>query len=236
MIIHRSIPTMAAAPLRPLELLAQHYDDQSVMLLEQPTPLGYESYIILETTYGLQLAVYETSPHYGDIAFLDGKHEQVDFTKQCCWPSSTKRPFYPEWMIWHDDGCHRSSDDPYVGGDIVRSQHPALEPYLLSWEVFFNAAAKRQEKQVGFVWETVPDVRMRVAWEMKGFLLACWLVLQGAGPISYESHGVARYEIQPNGMDLILRRFLRDMDALIVYKDAVGWIDDEEIEKGCSVC
>lgn len=227
---------MAAISLRPLELLAQHYDDQSVMLLEQPTPLGYQSYTILETTYGLQLAIYETSSDDGDIAFLDGQRNQVDIAKRPCSPSSTQFRFHPEWMIRYDEACREDPDDPYVGEDIVRARHPALEPFFLSWWKFHDIAAQRRDCRMRYVWEAVPDVRVRVAWEIKWFLLACWLVLQGIGSISYESYDVAKYDIQPNGVDLVLRRFLRDMDALIVYKDSMEESEDEESGQGCSVC
>lgn len=236
---------MSSTPLRPLELLAQHHDDQSTMLLEQTPMPGYQSYTILETTYGLRLGILETTAGqgYGDIVFLDQKNKEDRAQKRRASPSHLS--IHPEWEIRCDDydddyeeyGNDDDPDDLYIGEDIVCSRYPALAPFFLSWRTFYNSATDRQEYLLKYVWDAVPDVRVRVAWEVKGFLVSCWLALQGdAGCVSYESHGLRKYDIYANSADMTLRWFLRDMEALIVFKGECASDSEEEyIGRGCSV-
>lgn len=198
---------------------------------------GYQSHTILETTYGLRLSILETiaGQGYGDISFLDQKNKEVRTQNRRASPSHLR--IHPEWEIRYDED-EDNLDDLYVGEDIVCSRYPALEPFFLSWRTFYNGATEQQEYLLKYVWDAVPDVRVRVVWEMKGFLLACWLVLHGdAGCVSYESHGLRKYDIYANSVDTELRWFLRDMEILIVFvNDRESESDDVEyIGRGCSV-
>ncbi|KAG5289656.1 carbonic anhydrase [Histoplasma ohiense] len=63
--------------------------------------------------------------------------------------------------------------------------------------------------------EPFPDTPDRVAWEVEGFLIACWLGLQDDTEQVLYTLPTGTYQIDKKSKDSVLRQFLIDEDILL---------------------
>ncbi|WEW54581.1 hypothetical protein PRK78_000001 [Emydomyces testavorans] len=135
-----------------------------------------------------------------------------------------ERHFYrllPDWQtsyLWYDVSAplygpdHRAEVDPAM----INKKYPKLAPFFWRWRDAHEAAFEQQGCDHGLAVEPFPNSEDKVAWEVAGFLIACWLVLhEDVESVSYVLTYKTQYHITRKNMDETLQLFFEDQNALL---------------------
>ncbi|OJD10010.1 hypothetical protein AJ78_08801, partial [Emergomyces pasteurianus Ep9510] len=110
---------------------------------------------------------------------------------------------------------HNPPDEIHVDEDIIEARYPTLAPFYFAWQDIYENSFTAQGCDRGSGLDVFPDIAVRIGWEVEGFLIACWLVLQDdVEQVKYEPV-TGMYSIKKDNLGDILRQFLTDMNALL---------------------
>ena len=102
-----------------------------------------------------------------------------------------------------------------IDDEDIESRYPSLAPYFFAWRALYEDAFYEQEIHLGSKAEVIPDVAVRVAWLIEGFLMACWLALQRDVGSTEFLPGDKAYTVEKATVNKELNKFLESMDALL---------------------
>jgi hypothetical protein len=206
-----------AIPLQPLVLCAQSYGFVS--------PSSDEPFFIFQTDFGLQLRILDGIDGRSEITIRDSRtpspqeNESLEDAKEFgpyhyrIIPDGTGSSF-----LWYDPVWLPDPPDEFeVFEETIRKRYPTLAPFYFSWVRVFEESFEARECALGGDHGVFPDDVTTVAWEVAGFLIACWLVLQNDVEC-LEYIGVSfqnRYKIDKRNIEEKLREFLGDMNNLL---------------------
>ena len=75
----------------------------------------------------------------------------------------------------------------------------------------YETEFEKQECHLGSGAEVFPDLDDRIAWDVEGFVLACWLALRSdVHSVEYTPRSV-EYKIEKGTIENVFLEFLRDM-------------------------
>ncbi|PGH01053.1 hypothetical protein AJ79_08022 [Helicocarpus griseus UAMH5409] len=184
-----------AIPLRPLEVFTQHY---ASTILSAPGTVAHDS---AEAEASQDLTEFPSSSPTEN-------HESTMLPQtKYDWQTS---------FLWYDTRWPQNpAGEFHVDEDIIEERYPALAPFYFSWHEAYEESFEKQECHLGSGAEVFPEVEARVAWEVAGSLMACWLALQDeVERVSYEAP-TGTYEICEKSMEGMLERFLLDANELL---------------------
>jgi hypothetical protein len=92
-----------------------------------------------------------------------------------------------------------------------------MYPFYMEWRDHFIAEFEKNECYLGDGSTPFPIIEDRVAWEMEGFLCACYLALHDdVSSVEYRSQmGPSRYRLRKGKMEDELVQLLDDLEAVL---------------------
>ncbi|EDN08141.1 predicted protein [Histoplasma mississippiense (nom. inval.)] len=130
---------------------------------------------------------------------------------------------FPDWQtsyLWYDPLWPQNpSDESHVDEKTIKDRYPILAPFYLAWRDVYEKSFEQQGCDMGSGLEPFPDTADRVAWEVEGFLIACWLGLQDDTEQVLYTLPTGTYQIDKKSKDSVLRQFLIDEDNLLRRDD-----------------
>lgn len=106
-------------------------------------------------------------------------------------------------------------DEFHVDEDVIESRYPTIGDFYFSWRGAYETAFEEQECHLGSTAEVFPDPRVRVAWEVEGLLLACWLAFQDDVEGVEYMPGKTAYQVEKGETVAVLCQFLRETGTLL---------------------
>lgn len=190
----------------------------------------------LQTKYGLQMeiATDDASPEIdvavsvqqADSQYQDSpKNGPLELEEMIAALLRSKRYYYrllPDYQtsfLFYDPGWFGNPPGEFhVDIDTLSDRYPALDPCYYEWQEAYEKSFKRQGCHLGSRSEAFPDMTSRVAWEVAGFLITCFLLLQDdVGCVSYVLPK-RTYEIKKNGIKAATNMFLKDECELLMLR------------------
>lgn len=102
---------------------------------------------------------------------------------------------------------------------ILDARYSRLAPLYWEWQKVYEEAFEEQGLHLGNDVDIFPNLNDRVAWEVAGFLIAVWLVLQDhVESINYSPSVTSSYHIRSENLEEIAKRFLEDENALLINR------------------
>ncbi len=204
---------MVATLLEPVRVFTSYRD--SVIARSQNTTNSLSTSLtelLFETKYGLRLEFCRRNNSYlikiCDTSNAVGE-KNADHTNRCY-----HYRILPDWQtsfIWQND----PRDDCVVEDETVERLYPALAPFFFAWRDVYETEFERQECHLGSHVEVFPNARARVAWEMEGFFMSCWLASQNeVESVEYYSSSKT-CRVEKDMMALELHKFLGNMGSLL---------------------
>ncbi|PGH12867.1 hypothetical protein AJ80_06576 [Polytolypa hystricis UAMH7299] len=198
-------------------------------IFEGPTvgaPKSDKPSVLLQIGYSLQLKLHNKTDGNGTITIHDekalppSKDESLEKTGISGASPGYQCRLFLDWQtsfLWYDTLSLRTTSDEFeVDDGIIEERYPALTPFYFTWREDYEDSFEKQQCHLGIGQEVFPDIAARVAWEVAGFLIACWLVRQDdVECVTYYILPTGVYEIRKDGMDDVLKRFFIDVDALL---------------------
>jgi hypothetical protein len=121
---------------------------------------------------------------------------------------------FPDWQtsyLWYDLTKHTDLDDPYIDMDDIEERYPSLAPYYEAWQQVYETQFEKAECHLGSSAEVFSDLDDRIAWDVEGFFLACWLVLRDdVQSVEYMPRS-KKYRIEKGTIEKVLLAFLQDI-------------------------
>ena len=130
-------------------------------------------------------------------------------------------PDYQTSFVWYDwPWAGNPEGEFHVDEDELESRYSASWcAARQAWVDKYTRAFKAQECHLRCSDEELfPDPEERMAWELDGMLLACWLARQnGVDAVEYHTVGFQPkekiYHIEKHGVGAVLAKFLKDIQA-----------------------
>lgn len=99
--------------------------------------------------------------------------------------------------------------------DAIDVRYPGLAPLYWTWHGVHDEAFEKQSCHLGSRADVFPDLRERVGWEVAGFLIASFLVLQdNVASVEYSPDNDKRYLLMKGRLDDVVK-FLDDENDLL---------------------
>lgn len=186
-------------------------------LINSPAPL-------LRTRYGLQINVSKNNNDDGSptgVLTLEAeKQPPVDEGPKS---DDSHQPYHyrliPDWhtsYLWYDTTAENYHGDPVVEDYTLDARYPGLAPLYWIWQGMYEEAFEKQGLHLGYRVDVFPHVNDQVAWEVAGFFIAIWLILQdNVESIHYAPSRRSRYHIRGDNVGEVVRQFLNDENALL---------------------
>lgn len=95
-----------------------------------------------------------------------------------------------------------------MNGYTLDARYPELAPFYWAWRGIYEEAFEMQGLHLGYEGDVFPDPDAQVSWEVAGFLIASWLVLQD-NMESVEYYPSEGYIIRKEILE-VTRQFLED--------------------------
>ncbi|KAI1979815.1 hypothetical protein LOZ51_003717 [Ophidiomyces ophidiicola] len=213
---------VGVAPRSILNIVAPHISEAAAPRTEAPAssiaPKTRASSVLLQTSFGLQLNIDDKLDGSGIIAIQNMKL-QKSHLQEAPIPNAFRYRLLPEWrtsFLWYDPLWPQNPPgETHVDEDVITARYPDLAASYFTWKDAFEESFEQQRCHLGSGSEPFADDLQRVAWEVGGFLIACWLACQDDvdGVTYLVSAGT--YEIGKADVELVLQRFLVDMNGLI---------------------
>lgn len=105
--------------------------------------------------------------------------------------------------------------DSTIDDEDIESRYPQLAPPFFAWRETYEAAFEEQDIHLGSKAEVFPDIEVRVAWYVEGFLMAIWLILQSKVESVEFSPAGKPYRLDKASVSGMLKAFLDEMDSLL---------------------
>ncbi|KAH8705685.1 hypothetical protein BGW36DRAFT_403213 [Talaromyces proteolyticus] len=185
--------------------------------------------VLLETKYGLRLTLND-----GCIfEFTNTSHPHMGLNGRCAasvdeplllrptvvvgnLPATYHYQLSPYWqssiLVQNNSGKHTLATEEGFGASVIEQRYPILAPLYHAWVDNYNFAVKQRGEHLFKGVDVFSDIYERVAWEIEGFLMACWLGLQdNVEAVEYCPYDMYRIE---NGA-VELYRFLTHMHEFV---------------------
>ena len=123
-------------------------------------------------------------------------------------------------FFWHDLNFPYASDCDEVPDEEIESLYPTFTSSFFEWRGMYDDAFVKQGCDRGLKREMFPDAEERLAWQLEGFFLSCWLLLQNnVQSVEYcrvSRAGYKNYQIERSTMALMIQKFWNDTDYVAV--------------------
>ncbi|QSS56713.1 hypothetical protein I7I53_05005 [Histoplasma capsulatum var. duboisii H88] len=190
-------------------------------------PESGEPSLLLLTAYGLRLDYSNIS---GTITVYADSHSHLQKIKsgekmEAGITTSTRYGYriFPDWQtsyLWYDPMWPQNpSNKSHVDEKTIEDRYPTLAPFYLAWRDVYERSFEQQGCDMGSGLEPFPNTADRVAWEVEGFLIACWLGLQDDTKQVLYTLPTSTYQIDKKSKDSVLRQFLIDEDDILRRDD-----------------
>lgn len=199
-----------AIPFRPLVVFVQQFTDFVSLSVDEPIGL-------LQTTFGLQLEVSDIKDRWGAVIIPDDRSlKQLENDSQKKKTKSSIPQYYRLFsdyqtsFFWYDEYSPRENppDIPHINQDIIKERYPALMPFHAECVMRYQKAFDQ-----GFDKWVFPNLTTHVAWEVAGFFIAWWIVMQDEETcIRYELVS-KHYVIKKDNVEQKLWEFLIDLNG-----------------------
>ena len=209
-----------ASLLRPLHIFSERYNSMLIRLVpEGELTNGINNHTpLLRTKYGLQINVNKSDEHspIGVITFQAENQEPLDEGENSDY---SRQPYhyqlFPDWKsssyLWYNPDADNHGD-PMVNDNTVDARYPKLAPFYWAWRGIYEKAYEIQGLHLGYEGDVFPDPNAQVSWEVAGFLIASWLVLQD-NVESVEYYPSEGYIIRKETLEEVTKQFLEDEDV-----------------------
>lgn len=130
-------------------------------------------------------------------------------------------PAIPDWntsYLWYDRSALDYHDDPdqVVEDYTLEARYPGLAPFYWAWQKVYEDAFEMQGCHLGYSQTVFTNLNEQVSWEVAGFLVASWLVLQDTVEgVEYDPSGVGIYNLTRENLAEVTGQFLEDENALL---------------------
>lgn len=209
-----------ASLLRPLHIFSERYNSMLIRLVpEGELTNGINNHTpLLRTKYGLQINVNKSDEHspIGVITFQAENQEPLDEGENSDY---SRQPYhyqlFPDWKssyLWYNPDADNYHGDPIVNGYTLDARYPELAPFYWAWRGIYEEAFEMQGLHLGYEGDVFPDPDTQVSWEVAGFLIASWLVLQD-NVDSVEYYPSEGYIIRKETLEEVTKQFLEDEDV-----------------------
>lgn len=123
----------------------------------------------------------------------------------------------PDWntsCFWYDTDWPQNPDDEYhVDFDEIERRYPALYPHYKAWEELYEKEFEKQGCHLGKSGAVFAEKAVGDAWQVEGFLMACWVALQeDVDQVKFE-RGKVEYVIRRGNVGEVFKAFLEEMPA-----------------------
>lgn len=121
----------------------------------------------------------------------------------------------PDWQtsyLWYDvTWPENPQDSPAIDFDAIEERYPELFPFYIEWQELQEDLFARQFSEDSDSQEDgAVNIAQLLAWELNGFLIACWLVFQeDVSAVEYKPGDVA-YLLERGNLEGRLEEFIRD--------------------------
>ncbi|KAL2369017.1 hypothetical protein BDBG_08937 [Blastomyces gilchristii SLH14081] len=191
---------------------------------------GGESSLLLLTGYGLRLNTIDHNNISGIITVHADSHSHLQKIKsggkieaEINTSAGYGYRLFPDWQtsyLWYDPlWLQNPTNESHIDEKTIEDRYPTLAPFYLAWRDIYEKSFEQQGCDRGSGLEPFPDIADRVAWEVEGFLIACWLVLQDDTERVTYTILAGTYQIDKKSTDSVLRQFLIDEDDIIRRDD-----------------
>lgn len=200
-----------AIPLRPLDLAAQQYPDFVKLSGEDTSEL-------LQTDFGLKLKISDKTDGSGVVTIVNDRPLQSPSTEGLKITGDPGRygyrliPDYEMSSLFYDiNWPHNPFDEFVVDWPEIEERYPALLPFHTEWMRGYDESLTKRE----FDEWVSSDMASRVAFDVGGILIACWLVLQNDVEYVRYHYPTKHYVIIKNNVEEKLREFLIEVNDLL---------------------
>ncbi|OAX82788.1 hypothetical protein ACJ72_02860 [Emergomyces africanus] len=130
---------------------------------------------------------------------------------------------FSDWQtsyLWYDLlWLQNPTDESHIDETTIEDRYPSLAPFYLAWRDSYEKSLEQQGCGRGSGLDPFPEIADRVTWEVEGFLIACWLVLQDDTDRVTYTILTGTYQIDKKSMNSILQQFLIDEDNILRLDD-----------------